>query len=156
MEVCGKESALDDIPARDCLTLFLMVSPGLHSQLNRVVALFALLLAIAWVPMTSHELLESAGVIHHDGPDGDHGPAHEAADGVARLHDGGALLKVPTFAWLGVLVAFVATVSLSCLLIVSRAALLLRRSTESPPGLTRIWQFLLRMALPSRAPSFAI
>jgi hypothetical protein len=121
----------------------------------------ALLLAVAWVPMTSHELLEAAGWIHQDGPDGDHGdhdhgPAHEAADGVARLHDGGTFLKAPTFASLGLIVAFAVTFSLSRLLAVCRAELPLRRATESPPGLVRTWQFVLRMALPSRAPSFAV
>lgn len=136
------------------LLAFRMTSRGAHSRLNRVVALIALLLAVAWLPMTSHELLESAGIIHQDGPDGDHGPAHEAADGLARLHDGAIFLKAPTLFSVGWIIAAV-DVSISCLVIASGADWYLRRSTESPPGLARTWQFALRLALPGRAPSFA-
>jgi hypothetical protein len=138
-----------------------MLSRGFHPRLNRVVALIALLLAVAWMPMTSHELLKAAGWIHQGSLDGDHddhdhGPAHEAADGIARLHNGGTFLKAPTFSPLGLIVAFAVALSLSRLLGMCRAELPLQRATESPPGLIRTWQFVLRMALPSRAPSFAV
>jgi hypothetical protein len=137
------------------LPAFRMTSRGPHSRLNRVVALIALLLAVAWLPMTSHELLESAGMIHQDGPDGDHSPAHEAADGFMRLHDGGIFVKAPTLLSVGWIVAVV-ELSVTGLVVACRVESYLRRATESPPGLIRTWQFALRLALPSRAPSFAI
>src|SRR5215207_9614718 len=93
--------------------LFRMSSFGLRHCLKRVVALIALLLAVAWVPITSHELLETAGWVHQDAPDGDHGPAHEAADGVARLVDGGIFLKAPTLFSIAWIVALV-ELSVSC------------------------------------------
>ncbi|HKB89694.1 MAG TPA: hypothetical protein VKC60_04150 [Opitutaceae bacterium] len=124
-----------------------------HYRVNPVVALIALLLAIAWVPMVSHEILEAAGWIHQDGPD-DGGPSHDGADGHVRLMDGGVFLKVPTFPLLG-WTAMVVVFSLVSLVIESAVVSYLRRETESPPGFARTWQFILRLALPGRSPSFA-
>lgn len=123
--------------------------------LTRALACVALLLAMVWLPIASHELLESSGIIHHDGPDGDNGPAHEAADGLCRIFDGGILLKAPTlfsFSW----IVPALELSLAALVLVACVETFLRRATESPPGLVRTWQFVLRQALPSRAPSFAL
>lgn len=131
-----------------------MTPRRLHSpQLRRLYAFCALLLAVAWVPLTSHELLESAGWIHQDAADSDHGPAHEAADGLCRLHDGGVFLKAPALfsdGWIATVTEF----SVSSLFLERVVASSLRRATESPPGLARTWQFVLRLALPGRAPSF--
>jgi hypothetical protein len=132
-----------------------MSAHDVHSRLKPVFAVCAFLLALAWAPMTSHHLLESAGWIHHDGPDGDHGLGHEAADGIARLHDGGILLKTPTLFWIGWIVALV-ELSISGLLLACFVPSYLRRATESPPGFERTWQFVLRLALPGRAPSYAL
>jgi hypothetical protein len=133
-----------------------MLSRILHPRLDRVVALFALLLAVAWLPITSHELLESAGLIHQDeGLDGDEGPAHDAADGLCQLHHGGISLKAPTWYSLGWLVTAI-ELSVAALFVVFRASSHLRWPTESPPGVAGPWQFVLRLALPSRAPSFAL
>ena len=132
---------------------------GIYSRLNRVMALLALVLAIVWVPMTSHELLKVAGWIHQEGPAGDHwhyGPAHEAADGIARVVDGGTLLKAPNFSASGVMIAFAVLFSVFRLVTAYQAELPLQRTTESPPGLIRSWQFVLRMALPGRDPTFAL
>ena len=118
-------------------------------------ALLALLLAIVWVPLTSHELLEAAGVIHHDGADADAEPAHEAADGLYRAHDGAVLLKAPTFALLGIL-TFAVVLSCTPRFVPRVIASYLRRETASPPGLSRRWHFLQRLALPSQSPSFAL
>lgn len=137
-----------------------MSFPRTQFRLNQVVALIALLLAVAWVPMTSHELLESVGLIHqdvphHDGTHGDEGPNHEAADGLCRIFDGGVFLKAPTlfsFSW----IVPALELSLAALVLVACVETFLRRATESPPELVRTWQFVLRQALPSRAPSFAL
>jgi hypothetical protein len=117
------------------------------------VALVALMLAVAWVPLTSHDLLASIGWIHQDGPDGDHGPAHEAADGFARQHEGKIPLKAPTLFPLTWIVAVI-ELSIATLVIACSATAHLRQATESPPELGRTWHFALRLALPSRAPSF--
>jgi hypothetical protein len=126
-----------------------------QSRLNHVVALVALLLACAWVPITSHELLESAGLIYADGPHGELGPAHDTADGMVRNFEGGVFLKAPTwihFSWF----VPVVELSLAALMLSAGVESSLRRATESPPGLVRMWPFVLRQALPSRAPSFAL
>jgi hypothetical protein len=128
---------------------------GPTPRFDRLVALIALLLAVAWVPLTSHELLEAAGWIHQDTPDGDHGPAHEAADGFARQHDEGISVKAPTLFSVTWLVA-VLELSISALVIACCAQSYLRRAAESPPELVRTWQFALRLALPSRAPSLGL
>jgi hypothetical protein len=123
--------------------------------LNRALAVLALLLVVTWLPITSHELLESSGIIHHDGPEADDGPAHEAADGLCRIFDGGIFAKAPTLFALSWVVPALA-LSITALVIIAAAEDFLHRATESPPGLVRTWQFVLRQALPSRAPSFAL
>ena len=132
-----------------------MPSRNFHPRFDRVIALVAFLIAVLWVPTASHELLELAGWIHQDSDHDGHGMTHEAADGLCQLHHGGAVVKAPTMHSVGfILVIF--QLSISGLLFVSSTASYLRRATEPPPGLARTWQFLLRLALPSRAPSFAI
>ena len=59
------------------------------------VVLTALCLITLWLPVTSHDWLESAGWIHSHEDSGQDAP-HEAADGVCRLEHGVVSLKAPT------------------------------------------------------------
>lgn len=116
------------------------------------------LLALGWIPASSHVWLELAGLIHHDGHDEDHGvpgedngPAHEAADGICRIDCGGFQVKAP-----------IATASIGapiheiCLLLATprekAAAKWIARST-APPGLVVRWHFDRRAALPPLSPT---
>jgi len=118
---------------------------------RRIATFCALLFAVLWVPVTSHELLESADWIHHDEA-GDHAPSHDAADGNYRANAANILVKAPASLGIGCFVAPL-EVYTAGLLFPLQVTLPLRPATESPPGLVRTWQFALRLALPSRAPS---
>jgi hypothetical protein len=122
---------------------------------RRISTLCAVLFAVMWVPLTSHELLESVEWIHHEA-DADHpGASHESADGIVRIYTSKVSVKEPSLLPLANVSVPTATAVVN---LPSRSEVILsvRRETESPPGLVQVWQFALRLALPSRAPSFAV
>lgn len=126
--------------------------------MRRLFSIVACLLAVLWLPATLHCGLETAGLWHH---------SHDeettnvncatvcGAEACAMVEEGAyknptELLKVPTPLFVlcvmhhaipSVDVRFVETPS--------------PEQTESPPELTRTWQFVARAALPPRAPSIA-
>ncbi|HUG12538.1 MAG TPA: hypothetical protein VMM36_16085 [Opitutaceae bacterium] len=124
-------------------------------RFRRISALCAVLLAVMWVPLTSHELLESIEWIHHEA-DADHpGAAHESADGHFRIHTSKVSVKEPSSMALGGIALPLPTTSVT-LVRRPETVLPVRRETGSPPGTVQVWQFALRLALPSRAPTFAV
>ena len=132
----------------------------------RLRALLAVLLAFTWWAAAWHGELEAVGLMldhqhhapadhdAHDAPgttDDHHDPvvARDVAKDVqVRVNASGVLW----FALLGLAVWLGATLRPRLSELPVRGA---RPQTESPPGLVRTWQFVLRLALPSRAPSFA-
>lgn len=119
--------------------------------------LCAVLLALLWVPVTSHCLLEDAGVIHHDAccetRDTAAGHGHDAADGNCRVESSSYQLPKP-FETLspvpldprGLRVRFHAQPA--------TRALTVPQPSDSPPRLLAVtWQFLSRSAPAPRAPS---
>lgn len=119
---------------------------------RQIAACWALLLAVIWVPSTSHQLLESAGWIHQNsaGTDDD-GPAHDAADGNFQAHGNEIRPAKPALISLGWLVDSTGIFAVT-LFLAAGVAWYLRRETASPPGWLRPWQFVVRAALPGRAP----
>ena len=113
--------------------------------------LTALLLVVLWLPATSHEWLESAGVIH-SAAHGEHDPDHDAADGQGRLESGTVAPKVPVLTsqpWLCVI-----AVALSVIAPDQPIMKAVPCPCTAPPELRTTWQFTERVALPSRAPSY--
>jgi len=115
--------------------------------------LIALFLAAFWLPASSHPLLESAGIIHHDDDgDGDHTMNHDAADGCCRVHSTHVVVKAPTL-----LAQVVPQILMTEVILlphpVEASPGVIRIRGTSPPELSRRWQFAERAALPSRAPS---
>ena len=137
--------------------------------MGRFKHIVALLLLALWVPLTSHELLEQAGFIHHsdhvvaaanaadthdhgsDDGDGD----HDAADGLCRIDWGGVTLKGPAAA--AVLLPLWLTVGEDIFRqipgLVALKATPPGWSLSPPPERAASWHFALRAALPARAPS---
>ncbi len=136
--------------------------------MNLVKHIVALVLLTLWVPLTSHELLEQAGFIHHSGhvaavvavPDShDHGAdpegGHDAADGLCRIDWGGSPLKVLPTAVLVLPPWMTAGLDVLCRFTgaSSEEATPPDWSLTPPPAGAMSWQFSFRAALPARAPS---
>jgi hypothetical protein len=120
--------------------------------------LCAVLLALLWVPVTSHCLMEDAGLIHHDAccetheAEASHG--HDAADGTCRVESSGYQLPKPheTLAVPTLPDLLVGCFAMACDLPVS--ALTPPEPADSPPRLIAVtWQFSSRAAPSPRAPS---
>lgn len=115
---------------------------------NRWKGILTLLMLVAWLPSTSHALLEGLGVIHEE-----NSPAtdfdHAAADGMILLP---SRVDVPAMNFALVLIPVVIRFFLPEP-IETRPVLRIHAGT-SPPG-PNSWQFVHRAALPARAPSFA-
>jgi hypothetical protein len=122
---------------------------------RRWLSIASLLLALLWAPATSHCLLEHAGWIHHSECCAEHDAAsalgHDAADGACHVSGNEAeLAKRPeaapdwltwsAVAWLAA--ALEAPVVEPC-----------RTRSEAVAEFSPRWQFVLRTALPARAPS---
>lgn len=127
----------------------------------------ALLLVAFWLPASSHVHLQHFGLIHEihedhhhhdqgDAPPGHHehgADNHAAADGQCILTCGGPALDLPGFVFVVVGLDFDwdAMVLAAPSLLDSSG---LAPPCTGPPEIPRSWQFLLRAALPVRAPSF--
>jgi hypothetical protein len=125
---------------------------NVRSVIHPWVKLTALLLVTLWPLATSHELLESCGVIHV-ATQGDQDADHEAADGHVRLEYSQVPLKAPVLVsqpWLAE-IGFVLVVTIPEGTVASRP---LGHLSTAPPELRRTWQFTKRAALPARAPEF--
>jgi hypothetical protein len=122
---------------------------------NRLKKIMALLLLVLWMPITSHCLLESAGLMpeifccENDCSPIEKDSTDECATletAVYKTTDGDAVLVVPDFqAVLMVVLLPAETVSLP----LPASGFL----TVAPPPLPVTWQFLQRAALPVRPPS---
>jgi hypothetical protein len=122
---------------------------------RRWFSIISLLLALVWAPATSHCLLESVGWIHHSECCAEHASAsalgHDAADGVCHVAANEVdLAKRPD----------AAPDLLTCSAVALLAAVWEAPVTgvavwRSDPfeTLSPRWQFVLRTALPARAPS---
>ncbi len=118
--------------------------------MQRIFQIVALLLAIFWLPATSHELLESAGWIHaHDntGPD----VWHDAADGFCRTDQGPLLLKAPVLVPPLLVAIFADEITFAVEPIHFHPVGVAFAST-APPELATTWPFSRRMVGPNRAP----
>lgn len=128
--------------------------PSIGANGERPVSKWAILTALClitlWLPVTSHDWLESAGWIHsHE--DSAHDAHHEAADGICRLEHGGVLLKAPTLAAQSSL-PIAAAELLSAVGEWSFVPVTLIFHSTAPPGLAATWQFSHRTACPNQAP----
>lgn len=114
----------------------------------------AIALVALVVPVTSHSLLEDAGLIHDSGSDAsDHD--HDAADGLCWIESVGFHLE-KCFQAVESAAAHFLFAALACFMV----NLLPRQPKPDNPGtgpplLLQSWQFSSRAALPARAPSLA-
>ena len=132
-------------------------------QLKTIVSL---LLAVLWLPASSHALLEHFGLIHQVHADHDHhehegeGGAHE--NGSHNHHAADGLMVAPAGKVESPAPEFVATPDwLTALLCAAPRPVSpavpgfgLSPPCSTPAELSRRWQFHSRAALPVRAPSF--
>ena len=118
-------------------------------------------LAAVWLPATSHCLLGAAGRLpgfccesehQHDG-DVQSQDEHNECDVCTAIESGDYNLRKPVdtdfnldaaLAWEHVFRLLIPASAERCILISSRA----------PPGLAKRWAFMIRAAIPGRAPSF--
>ena len=112
--------------------------------------LTAVLLVTLWLPVTSHEWLESVGLIHAQ-EDLGHDARHDAADGVCRLEHGVVLLKAPTLVAQSSL-PIAAVKLISAVVDFSFAPVTLVYLSTAPPALAATWQFSHRTASLNQAP----
>jgi hypothetical protein len=119
--------------------------------LKRLKTIGVLMMLALWMPVTSHELLESAGVIHQTNSDadsdGDHD--HDAADGLVLVPSSG---NAPV---MGAALFCVLPAVVSLLPEPVETRVTERNNSGTSPPLPNVWQFVHRAALPVRAPSSA-
>jgi len=116
----------------------------------------AVVLALLWVPVTSHCLLEEAGLIHHNaccqsslGEDHSHG--HDAADGCCQVESRQLAAQKHDVLKAVVLVTFL-TASVFSTVDQPVVSSILGEGV-APPELSPTWQFVSRAAVSPRAPS---
>ena len=111
--------------------------------------MIAILMLALWVPASSHELLESAGVIHQPHATADSDKDHDAADGLVLLPSS---VNAPAMS-----AALVCVPPVVVFLLPEPVETRLSRRIDSgtSPPLPNVWQFVHRAALPVRAPSSA-
>ena len=141
------------------------------TPVTRIWRMVALLLVAFWLPASSHVHLQHLGLIHqvhadhhphhHDHDHGDAPPGHhEHGAGNHAAADGECLNSLVTSGWdlpwaggyelsLDIVPTFSGDTPLAM-----REATGLAPPGTGPPGFSASWQFLLRAALPVRAPSF--
>lgn len=124
------------------------------TSVSRVFKSICLLIAILWVPMTQHCLLEAAG---NDVTQCDHAMQESCAHDGCGIVEGGGYQSKAGFMKL----AAPALLLFACFLwAVSTPDLKPRESTITDEALARpldwvpVWQFVQRAAPPARAPSF--
>ncbi|MBI3878564.1 MAG: hypothetical protein HY301_00665 [Verrucomicrobia bacterium] len=127
--------------------------------MRRFNVILAPLLAVLWLPMTSHCLLEDAGLIHHDKcceqGDGTDEHDHDAADGACQIEKAGFQLPKFQRVLAEALPDFHSPqIALDELLRVETIPPDILTCAGPPPTLRATWQFSSRSALPPRAPSF--
>lgn len=119
--------------------------------------LCAVLLALLWAPVTSHCLLEDAGLIHHDAGceahEGEAGHGHDGADGNCRVESSSYQLPKP-HATLSPVPLDPPGLPYEFDAQPAACALTAPEPADSPPRwLAVTWQFLSRSAPAPRAPS---
>jgi hypothetical protein len=129
-----------------------MLAAGVVSKRRSGVALIALLLAMIWVPVSSHDFLDLVGWVHdHHQDDHEHTTNHDFAHGCCVAQDVAVSLRAPTIFSCG-LIAELAARALALVILIHLVSPFLAHIPELEPGWDRPWHFRLRLALPSRAP----
>ncbi len=103
--------------------------------------------------MTSHELLEDAGLIHQrDDATSQSETGHDAADGLYQIPDAGYLAPTGHYAVTQIVLFWMEAASEVA---ITPAGIndLFNASPPDLPDLFSSWQFSLRTALPARAPT---
>ncbi|HSH93815.1 MAG TPA: hypothetical protein VK968_06695 [Roseimicrobium sp.] len=118
----------------------------------------ALLLVALWLPVTSHCLMEDAGLIHRDAccaPAADsQRPGHDADEGACQVESAGFRLESRT-----TILAAVLLIAVACLVSLFSASIpqvphLSQVRSAPPPEWVQSWQFFTRAVACGRAPSF--
>ncbi|MEO6035885.1 MAG: hypothetical protein ABIQ35_11565 [Verrucomicrobiota bacterium] len=126
-------------------------------QLQKILTI---VLLVAWLPTSSHALLEYAGLIHghlfdHDSaapvPHDHDSESHEAADGKFASSSTRVGISRPDFMAMPVLICAQGLDWFSQCYVAATSSL--APSGTAPPQLSHRWQFSFRTALPARAPS---
>lgn len=130
-------------------------------EVNRLKTIVSLLLAVVWLPASSHVWLEHSELIHqvHADHDSDSSGSHEhdadnheAADGKCALSS--THVRVPAFNTVATsFLLFTSVLAWSSEFEVTRPLSGLAPPGLAPPQLSHCWQFSFRTALPSRAPT---
>ncbi len=131
--------------------------------MRRIRILFALLLALVWLPATVHCGLDAAGLFAHADSccsDGDEHLPHQSkcgADGCDVVENGGyqvtgGYVKIPTPLWQENLLTLIASVPA----LIEESELVAVEAVESPPEMKRTWHIVSRAALSPRAPSLTV
>lgn len=107
-----------------------------------------------WLPLSSHALLESAGLIHQDTADGSDDD-HDAADGICLIESGGFHVEKGCQSGEFCLAQFLSDVSVWVVVDATPPQSKPDIPGTAPPLLTQSWQFSSRASLPARAPSIA-
>jgi hypothetical protein len=129
------------------------LQPGSDITVKRFRTFYTLILLALWLPISSHDLLEGAGLIHHASTnDAEASHDHDAADGICRAPDSPLILSHFLAAQTSPIVLSLEAFNLSPLDSVVWFASLVN---PSPPEMQTSWQFSFRVALAPRAPSIS-
>ena len=119
----------------------------------------AVFLALLWVPVSSHCLLETAELIHHDhccqpafGHEHSHG--HDAADGNCQVESRQLTVQKQDLSKECLLLALLKSVEFSS--VEAAPVSVIRSDGVAPPELSPTWQFVSRAAVSPRAPSILL
>lgn len=122
--------------------------------------LCAVVFALLWAPVTSHCLLEDAGLIHHDAccgtheDEAGHGHGHDGADGNCRVESSSYQLPKPHEMLAAAMLPEFLAGRFALLCGQPASALTPPEPADSPPRLIAVtWQFSSRAASSPRAPS---
>jgi hypothetical protein len=126
----------------------------------RFQTLITVLVVAFWLPVSSHALLKSAGVIHQVHTDHDHdsdgshehdSDNHDVADGKCALSPTHVSVPLPDASAMPIFYALGSDWASE--LRVEPPSSGLAPPGTAPPQLSHCWQFAFRTALPARAPS---
>lgn len=116
----------------------------------------AVFLALLWVPVSSHCMLENAELIHRDlccQPDlgHEHSHGHDAADGNCQVESRQITVQKQDLSKESLLLALLKAVEFSS--VETAPVSIIRSDGVAPPEFSPTWQFVSRAAVSPRAPS---
>jgi hypothetical protein len=119
----------------------------------------AVFLALLWLPVSSHCLLENAEIIHRDlccqpDPAHEHSHGHDAADGNCQVESRQITVQKQDLSKESLLLALLKSIEFSSVEAASVAVI--RSDGVAPPELSPTWQFVSRAAVSPRAPSILL